>query len=330
MAGVTLGASWLAGGPRLSDFFSDVFAQPDYDPAGLAVSMAGQDATLTWYPSPSSEGVTSYDLYRRSPPTGALFVPGSDTPVATGVTSPYVDAALAAGNYEWQVIGNIWTPASLTGASEWWHAPDTSKLTVSGGTASQWTGQLNAKTLTQATSSFQPTSGSVTINGLNAVGFDLVDDEMSNFDVDLTQPFYAFIVAAATSLSVVPRTFFYGVGAGGNAPTLYFDSSLVLGFYGGGSITSSYTLSDTNAHLYEVIYTGSGATTLYVDGASVGSTTGNTLGATGGFGLTQQNAGGAQNPLGHKLGALVFGTGVLPSADRTMMETWSRTTFGTP
>lgn len=206
MAGYTLDASWLAGGPHLSDFFSDIFGQPDYDPAGLAVSMAGQDATLTWYASPSGEGVTSYDLYRRTPATGARFVAGSDTPVATGVTSPYVDAGLAAGTYEWEVIGDIATNpyAAFTGYYAEYDFSKTGSITASGGKISQINDQNGGTPATQATSANQPLTGSDTINGLNVGTFSKANSTLLLADIaDQSQPITVYVVCQITDSSEV-------------------------------------------------------------------------------------------------------------------------------
>lgn len=78
----------------------------NYDPMNLAVQIAGSTATLTWDAS-QTPGVTTYTVFRRSPPTGVVFNPAVNTPVTTTATSPYVDTGLATATYEWQVFGNV-------------------------------------------------------------------------------------------------------------------------------------------------------------------------------------------------------------------------------
>lgn len=64
------------------------------------------------------------------------------------------------------------TPAELS-PKAWWDASDTSTITSSSGAVSQWNDKSgNGYHLTQATSSAQPTTGSVTKNGLNVLKFD--------------------------------------------------------------------------------------------------------------------------------------------------------------
>lgn len=61
----------------------------------------------------------------------------------------------------------------VTGYKVWLDASDATKITSSGGSVSQWTDKsTNAYTFTQATSSYQPTTGTRTINGRNGLDFD--------------------------------------------------------------------------------------------------------------------------------------------------------------
>lgn len=65
-----------------------------------------------------------------------------------------------------------WTPASLTGLAAWFDASDTSTITHVGGAVSQWADKSgNANHLAQSNASYKPTTGSVTINSLNALQF---------------------------------------------------------------------------------------------------------------------------------------------------------------
>lgn len=64
------------------------------------------------------------------------------------------------------------TPEQLS-PKAWWDASDTSTITSSSGAVSQWNDKSgNGYHLTQATSSAQPTTNSVTKNGLNVLKFD--------------------------------------------------------------------------------------------------------------------------------------------------------------
>lgn len=263
MAGYSLDASWLAGGPHLSDFFSDIFAQPDYDPAGLAVSMAGVDATLTWYDSPASEGVTSYYLYRRTPPTGALFVPGSDTPIATGVTSPYVDAGLAAGTYEWEVIGAVITSpySGFTGYFAEYDASNAASLSGSP-TLTAWN-DLSGNGYHLATATGSPTTGSRTIGGLNAIDF--ASARMSVDIPDQAQPLTVYFVVQSDVTSDSSPTKYEFLGGdpafGGTNMGHIFDEWVADNL-------ESFIGVDGTAHIVGAVYDGAGSV-IWVDSTEV-------------------------------------------------------------
>lgn len=201
--GHELDASWLFGGPRLPRFFSDIYTETEWDPPGLAVSMAANVATLTWSASPTA-GVTSYDLYRRTPPTGVPFVPGSDTPVATGVTSPYADSGLASATYEWQVFGVVgapWDPSSVSPFA-WYDFSDSGSVTLSGSNITAVTDQSgNGNTISQGTGGNQPTYTN-TVNGLN-VGTFGSNKWLNNTSLSVTgsQPYTLFGVFNLTSFA---------------------------------------------------------------------------------------------------------------------------------
>jgi hypothetical protein len=153
------------------------------DPTGaIVVPALGANVTLNWDASPTS-GVTAYSIFRRTGVTGVAFVPGTDTPIATGVAAlTYTDSGLSSGTYEYQVFGEIgatvWTPASIAGLLSWHDATNSGSITASGGLVSQWSDLSgNSRHLTQASGSLQPQTGG-NINGVAALTFDNVDDVM--------------------------------------------------------------------------------------------------------------------------------------------------------
>lgn len=61
-----------------------------------------------------------------------------------------------------------------SGLIAWYDASDTSTITASGGAVSQWNDKSgNGNNVTQSTESLKPTTGSVTVNGLNAISFNI-------------------------------------------------------------------------------------------------------------------------------------------------------------
>ena len=72
--------------------------------------------------------------------------------------------------------GGVWTPAQLT-TTFWFDASDETTITESSGSVSQWDDKSgNGHHLTQGTGSYQPTTGTRTIGGLNALDFDGAND----------------------------------------------------------------------------------------------------------------------------------------------------------
>lgn len=213
------------------------------DPADLSVVFSGTDAVLSWSSSPSS-GVTTYDIYRRSPPTGAPFVPGVDTPVATAVTSPYTDPGLTAGQYEWQVFGNIpWLPSSLGTLLAWQDPSVASSITSSGSAVSNLadiTG--HGWDMVQSSGAAKPITGSANINGLNAISFDGIAQflEMaSNFNQ--ASPYTIFMVFRMGSTSGTQVIY-------GEIQADVRVASSLFEIQNGGGAQSTTVSADTSAH----------------------------------------------------------------------------------
>lgn len=67
----------------------------------------------------------------------------------------------------------------VAGYTAWYDASDTSTITLSGSNVTQWNDKsANAYHLTQATGTRQPQSGINTVNGLNAITYDGVNDRL--------------------------------------------------------------------------------------------------------------------------------------------------------
>jgi hypothetical protein len=334
VAGVTLDADWLFRGPRLPDFFSDIYSETLWDPPGVAVSMTGLDATLTWSASPTA-GVTSYDLYRRSPATGAVFVPGSDTPVATGVTSPHVDAGLAAGGYEWQVFGNVASGPTppVAGVTAWWDASNAGSITQSGGLVSQWNDLSgNGYHLTQGTGSLQLTTGANTQNSLNVLTTDGTN-YMTNASLTTAPGTARTLLVAANVADTSKRTFIgptssgglncYTTTGGGGFLQLGMDKSFVSAYPGDTNVTSPATW-----HVFEFELQNGTSQHYWVDGASTGTGSGTTtLGATSTF---QMGANEGGEMFSGYIAEILIYDAVLSTGDRQTVEAYLKAKWGTP
>ena len=76
--------------------------------------------------------------------------------------------------------GSSFSPTQIAGLQAWWDASDSSTITSSSSAVSQWRDKSgNARHLAQATGSKQPLTATDSINGLNVLKFDGVDDIMT-------------------------------------------------------------------------------------------------------------------------------------------------------
>jgi len=92
-----------------------------------------------------------------------------------------------------------WTPAEITTAA-WFDAADSGTITESGGAVSQWDDKSgNDKHATQGVGSEQPTTGANTINGLNALTFDGVNDTLAIPSLGMTDGACIFYVFSPTN-----------------------------------------------------------------------------------------------------------------------------------
>lgn len=150
----------------------------------------------------------------------------------------------------WYTAGSgvtAWSPASLGAALQgWWDASNAPSIQSSAGKVSQWNDLSgNARNLTQATGAAQPTTGSATIGGKNAVTFPTSVQNMATGFVT-AQPVTIWEVVRlnqAASRADIGNT-------GPNAAGL-FGSLVTLGsysLYGGASQDTGITF-DANAHL---------------------------------------------------------------------------------
>ena len=119
----------------------------------------------------------------------------------------------------------------------WLDASDTSTITESGGSVSQWDDKSgNGNDVTQGTAALQPTTGTRTLNGLNVLDF--IDDRLGGTFAggNIAQPFT--LVAVATSDLATAG---YRYIAHGDSPSSYlgFIGSANLALGGGVVLTSS-------------------------------------------------------------------------------------------
>ena len=168
-------------------------------------------------------------------------------------------------------------PTQLSGLQAWLDASDTSTITESGGAVSQWDDKSTAgRDFTQGTGSRQPTTGSSTINSLNALAFDGADLLLRNeaWLYDLSGKTIFVVSKGASQLQ--KRIFAEDSGSSGDPRVLYLvtgdtDGTLARAVYrdDGGNYrlqtNGTQTAFDNTAHV--VTITDDNSTYIsYVDG----------------------------------------------------------------
>lgn len=180
------------------------------DPTGFTVVPTGPTtASLDWATA-TLAGVVDYLVFRRTPPSGALFVPGTDTPRASGViASAYNDTGLlAATAYEYQVFGRVPavvgvapTITSANSASFTQSSPGTFTVTATGTPPPTLsvTGTLpTGVTFTPATGIL---AGTPTVSGTFPLTFTAANGTLPN----ATQSFTLTVAVAAWTPASLPN-----------------------------------------------------------------------------------------------------------------------------
>lgn len=102
--------------------------------------------------------------------------------------TPQLDLAVKVGGYKVNHVANLDVDDVITSGLEgWYDSSDLSTITEVNGAVSQWDDKSgNSRHLKQATGSAQPTTGSRTQNGLNAMDFDDAGPEWMDTDAAFT------------------------------------------------------------------------------------------------------------------------------------------------
>ena len=199
-----------------------------------------------------------------------------------GITTPvYTITAALPRQKIYMIPKTVFTsflPTSITGCSLWLDAADLTSLTVSGGAVSQWNDKSgNANNATQSTSGNQPTSGSITQNGLNVLN--LTSKTMTYPTISLTTMtvFCVYRQLDFTSyrqpLSVGAFAFFYANGGTVGIGRLGVTDEVLANYSTYGLTSSVYTIYGGTVSI-----SGSTTTNMYFNGTNVASNTVNSSG----------------------------------------------------
>jgi hypothetical protein len=213
----------------------------------------------------------------------------------------------------------LFSPSEISGMNLWLDATDSSTITASSNSVSQWRDKSGSNHhFEQSTAGNQPTTGSASINGKNAMSFD-GSDRMTNDNISFTGTHSIYVVASSSSsggsytriLENNPRLFF-GKGNGNND---------FAAFYGNGGSwhdvdTNSPAKSLANACILAVDNNNSVATP-YVNGTAQNTKNG-TMPTLTGLTLGAQSNGNQawSGPIGE---ILVF-TAKLSDSERQQVE----------
>lgn len=236
-------------------------------------------------------------------------------------------------------FGGGWTPSDLANGLEWWDGGDVASHTYSSGSLlSAWAGQMGAYTLSQGTSTKQP-SASGSLNGRTTVVFDGSSDAMSvaSFNMGTGQKwsFWAIFTAASGGVQVVAeQSADYNSNAG--AWVAYRNSSnyAVSARNGPTEARTNATLT-TTAKLFVASYDG----TLSTDELALrlNGTAGQTYSFNGNTSGSNRNDTlyvGARNTsslyLNGSIAAFGVTLGVMSTADAEALEAWGTSVWATP
>lgn len=223
-------------------------------PTGLlATAEPNGDVSLDWDDNTEVD-LAAYRVYRSTIPGSyetplAANVPTSsytDSSADNGTTYYYVVTALDDDGYESARSNQVaatpfinefppvvdagpdqsavlsgeapWTPANIATVVGWYDASDTATITETGGAVSQWDDKSgNGLNLSQGEGTRQPLTGTVSMNGVNALKFDGSNDRMATS----SNPFgaavdNAFVIAVHKVDAVANGTFFTLTGSRNN------------------------------------------------------------------------------------------------------------------
>lgn len=226
----------------------------------------------------------------------------------------------------------LWTPAEISTAA-WFDAADASTITDTAGAVSQWNDKSgNSRDLSLATGATNPTTGTRTLNGLNAL--DLIE-------TDALQT-----AAAATWLNGTKYHFFAVLeqdvagNYAGTDGTVTGGKLLHIGqtngtiwkqdHFGSGGYSYSHTL-DTSALIAVNSFLNTGSE-VFINGTSIGSNAGPTsaLNTDGPLNIGRAyNGGGLGKDFDGAMGEIIIITGDLTAADQELVEGYLAHKWGT-
>lgn len=222
-------------------------------------------------------------------------------------------------------------PTSISGCQLWLNADS---LGLSDGTAvSSWTDLSGtSNTATQATGALQPIYKIGVFNGHAALLFTNSKMSYPNDVINVTGCNMFFAMRLNVAASSLPANALLGIGNAGTDYRIVLNetsNSNQWGTYNGSYISTGNVLANGTPYILEQDQGGGGATNiqLWQNGVSVLSNTGNADGTNGGGNFI--GAGGGTDYFSGYMAEVIGYNVVLSSANRTLVNNYLRTKYGT-
>ena len=148
----------------------------------------------------------------------------------------------------------------------WLDASNTSSITESSGSVSQWNDLSgNGRHATQGNATNQPTTGTVTRNGLNVISFDGTSDFLTTPSVGITTSIYNVFVAFRFGTTSGDRRILCGNNDRGN----FDQNNGTYNMYAGAVGLVGKGTSNTSWHYSSCLFLGTALSTLIIDGVII-------------------------------------------------------------
>jgi hypothetical protein len=155
------------------------------------------------------------------------------------------------------VAEGLWTPDELPNLEAWYDAADETTILASGGAVSQWDDKSNNNHNLTAGGGEEPTTSIRTLNGLNTIDFNGVDESMSvAFGKTLSQPNSYFLATKRDSTPGSTMALLDGISSSDRNLVQWGWGGNGLGIYAGGSAVQNYNVNTTEAKLTTVLFDG--------------------------------------------------------------------------
>jgi hypothetical protein len=213
-----------------------------------------------------------------------------------------------------------WTPASLSGLVGWWEG-DVGVTDAGAGRVSSWADQSGlGATMNQGLGANRPTTGTVTVNGLNGIAFDSTHPDILAASMSFAMPAVAYIVCKVDTPTGFQALF--SASAAGNMAFGCWNGFPAIGQNGNPDLASG-TAFPSGANQFTLIFNGA-SSEIWMNGTQIASGAATTSAVTDfKLGVRGSNDAG----LTGSIEELFVGTG---SSRNTSAETYLKSRWATP